>query len=206
MPVTSVRVLNIANVLTVIRLLLVPVFIWLLFIDDGTSTQWRLAATGVFVLASVTDQLDGALARRLGLITDFGKIADPIADKALTGSALVGLSVLGALPWWVTIVVLGREVTVTVLRFWVIRHGVIAASRGGKAKTLLQAIAIGLYLLPLSGWAATGRAWLMAAAVILTVVTGLDYVGRALRLRRTSPRARAAQAARAERESRTVRS
>jgi CDP-diacylglycerol--glycerol-3-phosphate 3-phosphatidyltransferase len=188
MPTTSVRVLNVANILTVLRLLLVPVFVWLLFIDDGRSTSWRLAATGVFVLASVTDQLDGALARRLHLITDFGKIADPIADKALTGSALFGLSVLGALPWWVTVIVLGREVAVTVLRFWVIKHGVIAASRGGKAKTLLQAVAIGLYLLPLAGWAASGRAWLLGVAVVLTVVTGLDYVGRALRLRRSSPR------------------
>jgi CDP-diacylglycerol--glycerol-3-phosphate 3-phosphatidyltransferase len=136
----------------------------------------------------VTDQLDGALARRLHLITDFGKIADPIADKALTGSALFGLAVLGALPWWVTVIVLGREVAVTVLRFWVIKHGVIAASRGGKAKTLLQAVAIGLYLLPLTGWAASGRAWLLGVAVVLTVVTGLDYVGRAMRLRRNSPR------------------
>lgn len=192
LPATSVRVLNVANALTALRLLLVPVFIWMLFVDDGMSTSWRLAATGVFVLASVTDHVDGELARRLHLITDFGKIADPIADKALTGAALVGLSVLGELPWWVTIVVLGRELGVTVLRFWVIRHGVIAASRGGKAKTMLQSVALGLYLLPLSGAAASARAWLMAAAVVLTVVTGLDYVGRAVRLRRTSPRARAA--------------
>jgi CDP-diacylglycerol--glycerol-3-phosphate 3-phosphatidyltransferase len=188
MPATSVRVLNVANILTLLRLALVPVFVCLLFVDDGHSTSWRLAATGVFVLASVTDQLDGALARRLHLITDFGKIADPIADKALTGSALFGLAVLGALPWWVTVIVLGREVAVTVLRFWVIKHGVIAASRGGKAKTLLQAVAIGLYLLPLTGWAASGRAWLLGVAVVLTVVTGLDYVGRAMRLRRNSPR------------------
>ncbi len=158
------------------------------------STSWRLAATGVFVVASVTDHVDGELARRLHLVTDFGKIADPIADKALIGAALVGLSVLGELPWWVTVVMLVREIGVTLLRFWVIRHGVIAASRGGKVKTMLQSVALGLYLLPLSGAAASGRAWLMAAAVVLTVVTGLDYVGRALRLRRTSPRAQAARA------------
>jgi CDP-diacylglycerol--glycerol-3-phosphate 3-phosphatidyltransferase len=126
-------------------------------------------------------------------------VADPIADKALTGAALVGLSLLGDLPWWVTVVVLAREVGVTLLRFWVIRHGVIPASRGGKLKTLLQGVAIGLYILPLSGVAASARAWFMAAAVVVTVVTGVDYVARALKLRRTSDRA---AMKRARRESR----
>jgi CDP-diacylglycerol--glycerol-3-phosphate 3-phosphatidyltransferase len=138
----------------------------------------------VFGVASVTDLLDGQLARRSGTITDFGKIADPIADKALTGSALITLSALGDLPWWVTVVILVREVGVTLLRFWVIRHGVIAASRGGKIKTVLQIVAIGLYILPEPiGWL---RSAAMAAAVAVTLVTGIDYTARALRLRRAA--------------------
>ena len=175
------RLVNVPNALTVLRLVLVPVF--LIFLVEG-STSARIVAFFVFGVASVTDLLDGHLARRGGLITDFGKIADPIADKALTGSALITLSVLGELAWWVTVVILIREVGVTVLRFWVIRHGVIAASRGGKIKTVLQIVAIGLYILPVDiGWA---KAAVMAAAVVVTVLTGIDYVARALRLRRVS--------------------
>jgi len=183
---------NIANALTVLRFLIVPVFLAMLLTQDGESTGWRLAAFSTLVLASLTDRVDGDLARRRGLVTEFGKIADPIADKALLGAALVGLSVLGELPWWVTGIVLAREVGVTALRFLVIRHGVIPASRGGKIKTVLQTVAVALYILPLSGWAASGRAWVMAAAVAVTVVSGLDYVARAVRLRRQSLRERAA--------------
>ncbi|MEV0681307.1 CDP-diacylglycerol--glycerol-3-phosphate 3-phosphatidyltransferase [Actinosynnema sp. NPDC050436] len=184
-----VPVLNIANVLTMSRLVLVPVFLYLLLAEDGRDQWWRLAAFAVFAVASVTDHVDGNLARKHGLITDFGKIADPIADKALTGAALVGLSVLGELPWWITLVIAVRELGVTALRFWVIRHGVIPASRGGKAKTLVQVFAIGLYLLPLP----TGLhvvAWVcMYLAVVLTVVTGVDYVIRAFKLRARGKRA-----------------
>lgn len=180
----SVSTWNIANGLTVLRLLLVPLFAVLLFHDGGDATAWRIVAFIVFVVASATDHIDGDLARRRGLITDFGKIADPIADKALTGTALVGLSVLGELPWWVTVVVLVREIGVTLLRFWVIRHGVIPASRGGKVKTALQILAIGLYVLPLEGVAHTVAAGVMAVAVVVTVATGIDYVLRALHLRR----------------------
>jgi len=173
--------INIANALTVFRLCLVPVFIvFMLAGGDG----WRIAACGIFGLASATDFLDGELARRRGLITDFGKIADPIADKALTGSALVVLSATGELPWWVTGVILFRELAVTGLRFWVISHGVIAASRGGKAKTLLQVIAIALYILP--GPFGVVRELVMAAALVVTVVTGVDYAARAVRLRRAT--------------------
>jgi CDP-diacylglycerol--glycerol-3-phosphate 3-phosphatidyltransferase len=185
-PVSSARVLNIANALTVVRLLLVPVFVVLLVHDSGNSNGWRIAAFAVFAAACVTDLVDGDLARRRNLVTDFGKIADPIADKALTGAALLGLSALGDLAWWVTIVVLLREVGVTALRFIVIRHGVIPASRGGKLKTLVQNIAIGLYILPLSGWLATARYWVMAAALVLTVVTGIDYATKAFALRRAA--------------------
>jgi CDP-diacylglycerol--glycerol-3-phosphate 3-phosphatidyltransferase len=188
-PANPPPLLNIANVLTGVRLLLVPVFLVVLFIEDGTDTGWRLAATGVFALAAITDRFDGELARSRGLVTAFGTIADPIADKALTGAALIGLSVLAQVPWWVTIVIMGRELGITVLRFWVLRHGIIPASRGGKAKTLCQAVAIGLFLLPLPELlGAAGTVWavrwvVLGLAIALTVVTGLDYVLRALRLR-----------------------
>jgi CDP-diacylglycerol--glycerol-3-phosphate 3-phosphatidyltransferase len=164
-------------------MVLVPVFVVFLF---AGGTAWRLAALGTFGVASLTDLLDGRLARSRGLVTDFGKIADPVADKALTGAALIGLSALGELPWWVTGVIMFRELGVTALRFWVIRWGVIAASRGGKAKTLLQVIAICLYLLPSAlSPPEVVRELFMAAAVVVTVVTGVDYVLQALRLRRS---------------------
>ncbi|MFF2148300.1 CDP-diacylglycerol--glycerol-3-phosphate 3-phosphatidyltransferase [Kitasatospora sp. NPDC058190] len=175
---------NIANVLTMVRVLLVPVFVALLFADGGHNPKWRAVAWAAFAIAMITDLFDGELARRKGLVTDFGKIADPIADKAIMGSALIGLSLLGDLPWWVTVVILARELGITLMRFWVIRYGVIPASRGGKLKTLTQGTAVGMYVLPLTGWLATGRAVLMALAVLLTVATALDYIGQALRLRR----------------------
>nr|WP_218859560.1 CDP-diacylglycerol--glycerol-3-phosphate 3-phosphatidyltransferase [Petropleomorpha daqingensis] len=188
--------MNLPNALTILRLAVVPVFAVLLLSDHGQSTAGRYWATLFFALAIITDRYDGLIARRTGQVTEFGKLADPIADKALTGTALIGLSVLELLPWWVTLVILVREVGVTLLRFWVIRHGVIAASRGGKAKTVLQALAIGLYILPVTGFLASARWWVMGAALVLTVLTGLDYVYRALTLRRTSARAMAAAAAR----------
>ncbi|GAA0616058.1 CDP-diacylglycerol--glycerol-3-phosphate 3-phosphatidyltransferase [Kribbella sandramycini] len=176
---------NVPNALTVLRLVLVPLFVWLLVRHGGQDDGTRLLATAAFLVAIVTDRFDGDLARRWNLVTNFGKIADPIADKALTGAAFIGLSYLGELPWWVTVVVLVREWGVTLLRFWVIRHGVMPASHGGKLKTVLQAIALSLYLLPwqdvaILHWTAVA---IMAAAVAVTVITGLDYVGRALRLR-----------------------
>ena len=180
--IAAPSVLNVANGLTVLRLVLVPVFV-ILLVQPGDG--WRIAAFVAFAVASLTDLLDGELARRRGLITDFGKIADPIADKALTGSALVTLSLLGEVPWWATVVILVRELAVTGLRFWVIRRGVIAASRGGKAKTILQLVAISLYILP--GPPDWLRAVMMDAAVALTLVTGIDYALRAMRLRRAVP-------------------
>jgi CDP-diacylglycerol--glycerol-3-phosphate 3-phosphatidyltransferase len=188
-PSPGAGVANVANALTLGRLLLVPVFVAALLAEGGHDTAWRVWAWAAFAVASFTDRVDGELARRRGLVTAVGQIADPIADKALTGAALIGLSALGDLPWTVTVVVLVREVGVTALRFWVIRHGVIPASRGGKLKTLLQGLAIGLYVLPLTGILASARWWLMAAAVVVTVVTGADYVARATTLRRTSARA-----------------
>ena len=170
---------NLANALTVVRLVLVPVVVICLL---AGGPVWRVAAFIAFIVASVTDLLDGRIARSRGLITDFGKIADPIADKALTGAALVTMSFLGWLAWWVTCVILAREIAVTALRFWVIRRGVIAASRGGKLKTLLQVLAISLYMLP--GPPQWLREVVMAAAVVVTLVTGADYAVRAARLRR----------------------
>jgi CDP-diacylglycerol---glycerol-3-phosphate 3-phosphatidyltransferase len=185
---------NLPNALTTLRILMVPFFGWALLAHDGGSILWRCVAYLLFVAAAVTDKVDGDIARSRGLVTDFGKIADPIADKALTGMAFVGLSVIGELWWWVTVLVLVREWGVTALRFWVIRHGVMAASSGGKLKTVLQTVALGLLILPLrlldGSWAGVGLvAWwvgaaVMAAAVAVTVVTGLDYVVKALAVRR----------------------
>lgn len=184
--------LNIANVVTLARILMVPVVAVLLVHDDGRDVGWRLGALGVFVLAMLSDHLDGELARRRHLVTDLGKIADPIADKLLLGTVLVVFSVFGQVWWWVTALILVREVGVTLLRFWVIRYGVIAASPGGKLKTLLQTAALGLYLLPFELW---GPAWwasagevaavvVLGAATVVTVLTGADYVVRAIALRR----------------------
>jgi CDP-diacylglycerol---glycerol-3-phosphate 3-phosphatidyltransferase len=183
-PVTTVSVWNIANGLTMFRLVLVPFFAAALFHDDGNSALWRGIACGLFAIASLTDLIDGDLARKRGLITEFGKLLDPIADKALIGTALVGLSILDELAWWVTVLILVREIGVTLLRFWVIRHGVMPASRGGKLKTMVQAWAIGLLILPLSGAWHTAATAVMMAALVLTLATGLDYVARALTLRR----------------------
>ena len=184
-PVGDAPLVNLPNALTMLRVLCVPLLAVLLAIDEGELGSARDAAAIVFVLASITDLMDGAIARRYSLVTTFGKVADPIADKALTGVALIGLSILDDLPWWVTVVILVREIGVTLLRFWVIDRGVIPASRGGKAKALAQTLAITMYLVdvPLAWWP-TASAWVMGVAVVLTIVTGLDYVVRAVRLRR----------------------
>ena len=177
-----VGIVNVANVLTVVRIFLVPVFVVCLI--QGT-TIWRLGALVAFGGASFTDFLDGQLARKRGLVTDFGKIADPIADKALTGAALITLSAMGELPWWATGLILARELGITALRFAVIRRGVIAASQGGKLKTLLQIAAICLYVAPVTfGAYAVGKEIVMGAALVVTLVTGGDYVLRAVRLRK----------------------
>ncbi|KOT43207.1 phosphatidylglycerophosphate synthase [Streptomyces caelestis] len=182
--VNQASVWNIANLLTMLRLLLVPAFVVLMLAEGGDDPAWRSFAWAAFAIAMITDLFDGHLARTYNLVTDFGKIADPIADKAIMGAALICLSSLGDLPWWVTGVILGRELGITLLRFLVIRYGVIPASRGGKLKTLTQGIAVGMYVLALTGWLATLRWWVMAAAVVLTVATGLDYVKQAIVLRR----------------------
>jgi CDP-diacylglycerol--glycerol-3-phosphate 3-phosphatidyltransferase len=184
-PPSPASAWNIANALTVFRLVLVPVFILALFAGGGHDEAWRVVAWAVFAVASITDRIDGDIARKRGLVTEFGKLADPIADKALIGAALIGLSALDDLPWWITIVILVREVGVTLLRFWVIGHGVIPASRGGKLKTLLEAVATGLFILiPIGSWLKPIAWTFMAAALVVALVTGVDYVARAIRLRR----------------------
>jgi CDP-diacylglycerol--glycerol-3-phosphate 3-phosphatidyltransferase len=180
------KLVNVPNALTVLRIVLVPVFVALMIASGMHSTGYQIAAALAFGVASLTDFADGWIARTFNQITTFGKVADPIADKALTGTAVLLLTWYGQLWWWVTALILVREVGVTVLRFWVIHYGggVIPASRGGKAKTALQILAIGWYIWPFPAPVAAAAPWLMGAAVVVTVVTGLDYVARAVRARR----------------------
>ena len=186
---------NVPNALTSLRLLMVPFFAWALLVDEGQSAGWRWVAYALFALAMITDKIDGDLARKHNLVTNFGKIADPIADKALTGMAFIGLSIIDELWWWVTIVVLVRELGITLMRFWLIRQGVVMpAGRGGKLKTMVQTLALGLLIMPLQMltgfWEPIGEAvwWvavvLMGAAVALTVATGIDYVRETIAARR----------------------
>lgn len=181
---------NLPNVLTTIRILMVPFFVWFLVAGGSfghESLGMRWAAVVVFGAAMYTDKLDGDIARARNLITDYGKLADPIADKLLTGAAFVVLSLLGELWWWVTIVILVREWGITLMRFVVKRYGVMAASKGGKLKTVLQTVALVLMILPLGAlgfWGALPGWIAMAAALVATVVTGADYVVKAVQLRR----------------------
>lgn len=183
---------NLPNILTMLRIALVPFFIWFLLADNSEHGIWRWAAVLAFAVAIYTDKLDGDIARSRNLITNFGKIADPIADKLLIGSALVLLSVLGELPWWITIVILVREWGITALRFFVIRYGVMPASRGGKLKTVVQTVAIFLFIVPLASiapWLYWVAFAVMLVALAITVWTGVEYVFQALRLRSEGKRA-----------------
>ncbi|ROQ16942.1 CDP-diacylglycerol--glycerol-3-phosphate 3-phosphatidyltransferase [Rathayibacter sp. PhB93] len=181
---------NLPNAITVVRILLAPVFFWLLLADNGEDGGVRIAAALLFIVAIATDGIDGHIARSRGLVTDLGKLLDPIADKVLTGAALVGLSILAELPWWVTIVILVREIGITVFRMAVLSDRVIPASRGGKLKTIVQSVAISLALLPLWTFLGEWVHWLngitMTAAVVLTVVTGIDYLADAARQSRAA--------------------
>lgn len=183
---------NVANIVTVVRIFLAPVFIWLLLADNHELGVLRYLAAGLFILAIVTDSVDGLLARRQNLVTDFGKLLDPIADKVLIGGALVALSILGEVWWWVTIVILVREFGITVFRLAVVRDRVIPASRGGKLKTIVQAIAISFYLVPvwllLGDWMHWFNAVLLGIALALTLSTGIEYVVNAFRRSRPDPR------------------
>ena len=184
-PTTPVEAhwVNAPNGLTALRMVLVPVFAWVL-LSHPHDDSWRWMAALIFVIASITDIVDGKVARKYGLVTRFGKLWDPIADKTLTGMALVGLSIIGELPWWITIVILVREWGITLLRFLILKYGVMAANRGGKLKTVTQSIAIVMYLLPLPSWLHVVGVVVMWVALILTVLTGLDYCWEAYRLRK----------------------
>lgn len=174
----EVPVLNIANVLTMLRILLVPAFLVCFFVADAQDTWWRVIAFAVFAVAMMTDYVDGYLARRLGLVTDFGKIADPIADKALMAAAMIALSLVDELFWWVTVVILVREVGITLWRLFGVDH-VVAASSGGKLKTVTQTLGVGMLVLPLPHWVWPVEWLVMGLAVALTVYTGLDYLIKA---------------------------
>ena len=179
---------HIANIVTVIRILLAPVFIYLLLLDNGHDTYIRYIAALLFVFAITTDSVDGLLARQRNLVTDLGKLIDPIADKVLTGGALVGLSILGEIPWWITIVILVREIGITVFRFIALRDRVIAASWLGKLKTVAQAVAISFALFPfwqfLGQWINAVNAALIVLALVLTVVSGIEYLWQAYKVGR----------------------
>jgi len=176
--------LNIANILTFLRLILVPVF-GLLLVQTPQTVGVAYAAAGVFAFAAATDFVDGYIARRYNLITNFGKIADPIADKALIGTGLVVLSSQGVIPVWVTALILFREFAITIIRLRVLKFGVIPASRGGKAKTISQVVALLLFLIPATAdWTYVANSFL-AVAVVLTLGTGIDYLVRAIQLVRT---------------------
>ena len=176
---------NVANIITVARILLAPLFIWLLLADDADLGPLRYLAAALFILAIVTDSVDGLLARRRNLVTDVGTILDPIADKVLIGGALVALSILNELPWWITIVILAREFGITIFRFAVLSKRVVPASRAGKFKTIVQAVAVSLYLVPLwlllGDWVYVFNAIIMGTALILTITTGIDYLVQAWR-------------------------
>ena len=181
------------NAITIVRILCAPVFLWMLLADGGADGPLRWWAAALFIVAIATDGLDGYLARRHEIVTDLGKLLDPIADKVLTGFAFIGLSILGELPWWITIVVLVREIGITVYRFVVVSDHVLAAAWMGKLKTVAQAVALSLALLPL--WNLVGE-WVwwvngvaMAIAVVLTIASGIDYIvneARAARARRAT--------------------
>ena len=176
---------NIANIITVVRILLAPLFVWLVLLDGGEHGLWRFIAAGLFIAAIATDGLDGALARKRNLVTNSGIILDPIADKILIGGALIALALVAELPWWVVIVILAREMGITLFRLMVLSNRVIPASRGGKLKTVLQAVTLSSWLVPtwllLGSWVFILNWVLLGAVIVLTVVTGLDYLVKGLR-------------------------
>lgn len=171
--------MNLPNLITLARIALAPVFIWVLLLYPQPSAHERWIAVALFVLASATDGVDGALARKRNQVTDLGKLLDPIADKVLIGGALIVLSTMGQIQWWITVTILVREVGITVYRLAVIRDRVIAASGGGKLKTVLQSVAVGFYLSPLAGyWAPFGwfQQSILIAALLATVYSGIQYL------------------------------
>jgi CDP-diacylglycerol--glycerol-3-phosphate 3-phosphatidyltransferase len=177
----KLRFLNLPNSLTILRVLLLPLCAYALFKNGGDDTTWRIIAWTLFFIVGLSDILDGKLARDRNQITEFGKLLDPIADKAMLATAAIGASILGLLSWWVTAILLFREIAVTVLRFAVIKDGVIPASKGAKLKTFLQSFGVGFYILPLPTWLHIPRDIFMAVAIYLTISTGVAYFKQVLK-------------------------
>jgi CDP-diacylglycerol--glycerol-3-phosphate 3-phosphatidyltransferase len=183
---------HVPNVITVVRILFAPAF-FVLLILAGTDLESPLRwwAAGLFIFGMATDGIDGWLARRFDAVSDFGKLMDPIADKVLTGGAIIAISVLGELPWWVTALILIREIGITVWRMVELGDNVVvAASWAGKVKTVLQFFAISAALLPLAPVLGDGynilNVVLMTVATVATLASGLDYLVAATRARRAS--------------------
>lgn len=184
-------ILNVPNILTLLRMVLVPVFL-VVFLVNPHDQSWRIAATIIFLVAILTDLFDGKIARKYNLITNFGKIWDSIADKALTGVGFIVLSIVGELPWWMTIIILLREWGITAMRFAILKYGVMSANQGGKLKTVIQSVALTTFLLWLPGlgtWWVVAKWVAMVAGFILTVITGIDYLLEAERLRKAAKKA-----------------
>ena len=173
--------LNLANSLTIFRILALPFCAYALFKNSGADDGWRIIAFTLFFIVGLSDILDGEIARSRNQITEFGKLLDPIADKAMLATASIGASLLGMLSWWVTAIFLIREVAVTILRFAVIKNGVIPASKGAKLKTFFQNFGVGFYILPLPTYLNTPRDIFMAVAIYLTITTGVTYFRGVLR-------------------------
>jgi CDP-diacylglycerol--glycerol-3-phosphate 3-phosphatidyltransferase len=172
--------MNLPNALTIFRILALPFCAWALFKEGGEDPTWQIIAWTSFFLVGLTDILDGRIARKRNQVSSFGAILDPIADKAFIGTALVGLSILERIPWWVTSLILFREIGITIIRLAIVNRKVIAANRGGKIKSLLQNFSVGFYILPLPEYLYLPRDILLGAAVVLTITTGLDYLRNAL--------------------------
>jgi CDP-diacylglycerol--glycerol-3-phosphate 3-phosphatidyltransferase len=176
-----VKDLNLPNTLTIFRILALPFCAYALFKNGGGDNSWRIIAFTLFFIVGLSDILDGKIARSRNQITEFGKLLDPIADKAMLATASIGASLLGMLSWWVTAIFLIREVAVTILRFAVIKKGVIPASKGAKLKTFFQSFGVGFYILPLPSYLNIPRDLFMAVAIYLTISTGVDYFRKVFR-------------------------
>ncbi len=175
------RDINLPNALTIFRILALPFCAYALFKNGGDDDSWRIIAFTLFFIVGLSDILDGRIARSRNQITEFGKLLDPIADKAMLATASIGASILGMLSWWVTAIFLIREVAVTILRFAVIKKGVIPASKGAKVKTFFQSFGVGFYILPLPAYLNLPRDIFMTVAIYLTISTGVTYFRKALK-------------------------
>jgi len=164
------------NTLTVARILLIPLGVYVLFLDGGVNHKYQILAWTIFFILGLTDILDGRWARQSNRITALGTFLDPVADKALIGSAMISLSIQNRFPWWITILILAREIGITIFRLLVIKDGVIPASKGGKIKTLTQNFGVGFFMLPFPSWLEWFRVAFISVAIILTVTTAYDYI------------------------------